>query len=163
MSRATTRFRGTRVVLAFTLVVGSSCTSSSDVSESLEVTVGSSNPAHQNDPQLIQVKVAHATTVNYTDLRSGPDPYGAESSSTYLESVVPDHLSLTLDGVPVPCALPLCNFYWDTSAYPDGEHVFVATASYQSLSGTGRYSWKLDRRPGRVNLPGGVECPQPRE
>jgi len=166
MNRATTGrttgFRVTRLVLAFALVVGSSCTSSSETSESLDVTVGSSNPAHQNDPQLIQVTVAHATTVNYTDVRSGPNPYGADSSSEYLEPVVPERLSLTLDGVPVPCALPLCNFYWDTSAYPDGEHVFVATASYRSLSGTGRYSWKLDRRPATfqpLEVPGLADAP----
>jgi hypothetical protein len=144
---ATIGFWTTRLVLALALAVGSSCGPSSDTSESLNVTVSGSNPAHQNDPQIIQVKVTLATTVNYTDARSGPNHHRAASSSTHYQDVVPESLSLTLDGTPVPCALPTCDFHWDTSLYPDGEHVFVATASYQSLRGTGTWSWTLDRTP----------------
>ena len=133
------RLRRAAGLLALVLTAG--CPSTSDTSQSLYLTIHGSDPVGQNDPQTIMVTVYLETTINYSDARSGLSPHSPASSSTRIDQVSPDALSLTVDGVPLP------DFRWDTSAYADGTHVFVATARFGSLSASGTWSWTLDRRP----------------
>ena len=140
-----------RRVVLLTFAFAAACNNGSASSESLYVQINGSNPSHQNDPQTISVTVILIRTTQYTDsysnARSSPLAHRSPASSSETSTpVVPDALSLTLDGQPVPCSPGACSYFWDTSNYPDGTHVFEAAAHYKSLSGTSTWTWVLDRR-----------------
>ena len=144
-----------RRVVLLTFALAAACNNGSASSESLYVQINGSNPSHQNAPQTISVTVILIRTIQYTDsysnARSSPLAHRSPASSSETSTpVVPDALSLTLDGQPVPCSPGACAHFWDTSNYPDGTHVFEATAHYKSLSGTSTWTWVLDRRPATI-------------
>jgi len=152
-----------RRVALLTLALVTACNDGSETSESLQVSINGSSPSHQNDPQTISVTVILSVTTQYSNSYSTPrssrlvqrSPASSSETST---PVVPDALSLTLDGQPVPCSPAACSYSWDTSNFSDGTHVFQATARYKSLFGSATWKWVLDRRPATIQ-PLGIPPP----
>ena len=145
------------VLLTFSLVTA--CNNGSEPSESLNVLIRGSSPIHQNDPQSISVMVTLTVTTQYanSDSTPRPGPLGQRSPASASETttqVVPDALSLTLDGQLVPCSPAYPSYFWDTSKFSDGTHVFRATARYRSLSASTTWQWVLYPRPATLQLRG---------
>ncbi len=89
----------------------------------------------QNDPRTLHVQV-YTLTAPYVD---GGIPLPGNS-------VTPDTLDLTLDGVSVPFDRSTGSYRWDTTMSADGIHVFHASATWHGFSASGEVSWTLDRR-----------------